>query len=441
MEKRKIEYLDIKTLIPYVNNARTHNDEQIKQIAASIKEFGFTNPVLIDKDNGIVAGHGRVQGARLLGMEEVPCIRLEYMTEAQKKAYIIADNKLALNAGWDEELLKLELDNLKELNFDLDLLGFSTDELDKLFQMDKEAEEDGYEVILPAEPTSKYGDVYKLGNHTLMCGDSTLEEDVDILTGHEVMDLCLTDPPYNVDYGGKAEMLEDYDKGHTNTNKIMNDNMSESSFYTFLFDFYKQMLRSLRKGGAYYVFHSDSEGYNFRKALRDNGNSIRQTLIWVKNTLVLGRQDYQWKHEPILYGWKDKGTHYFTSMRSNDTVIEDNINFNKMNAREMRELLKQIFSDKTDTTILHEDKPTKNDMHPTMKPIKLCGRLIKNSTAEGHKVIDFFGGSGSTLMACEQLERTCYIMELDPKYVDVIIDRWEKFTGLKASKIREIEKR
>lgn len=426
---------NLKELIPYANNSRTHSQEQIKQIASSIKEFGFTNPILIDEKNGIIAGHGRVLAGEMLGIETAPCIVLKGLTEAQKKAYIIADNKLALNAGWNEDLLRVEIERLKELDFNIDLIGFNADELEDLFYKVKEVEEDNYEVVLPDEPNSRYGQVYQLGDHRLMCGDSTLEVDVSKLTQGIEMDLCVTDPPYNVNYGQINE--DGYGKERSNSDKIMNDNMSDSNFYQFLFDFYAQMLRTLRRGGAFYVFHSDSEGYNFRKALRDNGNDIRQTLIWVKNTLVLRRQDYQWKHEPILYGWKDKGTHYFTNNRQNETVIEDKPNINKLSKEEMKKLLEEIYGDKTQTSIIHENKPTKNDVHPTMKPLKLCGRLVRNSSRENERVIDLFGGSGSTMMACEQLNRICYMMELDPKYVDVIIDRWEQLTGKKAVLIEE----
>lgn len=424
--------LKIEELKPYKNNAKIHTAEQIEQIKKSIEEFGFNDPIAIwGKDNLIIEGHGRLEAIKQLDYKEVECIRLDHLTDEERRAYTLAHNKLTMNTDFDLEMLNVELDDI--LNIDMQDFGF---ELEK---EPDEVVEDDFEIELPDEPKAKLGDIYQLGNHRLMCGDSTLEEDVEKLTEGKEMDLCLTDPPYNVNYGDKAEMLEDYDKGHRNVDKILNDNMSDSSFYQFLFDFYKQMLRVLRKGGAYYIFHSDSEGYNFRKALRDNDNSIRQTIIWVKNCLVLGRQDYQWKHEPILYGWKDGGTHYFTSNRTNETVIEDRININKMTKEEMKKILKEIYSDKTETTILHEDKPTRNDVHPTMKPLKLCGRLVNNSTEEEQYVIDFFGGSGSTMMACEQLNRVCYTMELDPKYIDVIINRWETFTGKKAIKIGEIK--
>ena len=434
----RYESVEILKLKPYKNNARTHSEEQIEKIANSIKEFGFINPVIIDSEYGIIAGHGRVLGAKKLGMKEVPCLFVEDLTEAQKRAYIIADNKLALDAGWDEEILKQEIKALDDMNFDITLTGFEMDDFD--FDAEPiEFEEDDYDVEakLPEEPKSKYGEIYKLGNHIVMCGDSTSKEDIDKLIGKNIMDLCVTDPPYNVNYGAINE--SNYGKDRSNGSKILNDNMDDESFYEFLKAFYTQMIRVLKEGGAYYIFHSDTEGYNFRKALRDAGGIVKQNLIWVKNALVLGRQDYQWKHEPCLYGWKDGAGHYFVEDRTQTTVFEDKPDLEKLSKEELKELVKDILEDKIPTTVIHEDKPLKNDIHPTMKPIRLIARLVKNSSKEGENVIDFFGGSGSTLIACEQLGRKCYTIELDPKYVDVIIDRWETFTGKKAVKIKEGE--
>ena len=248
------------------------------------------------------------------------------------------------------------------------------------------------------------------------------------------MDLCVTDPPYNVNYGSINE--SGYGKERDNGNKILNDNMDDESFYLFLHAFYEQMLRVLKEGGAYYIFHSDSEGYNFRKALRDAGGIVKQNLIWVKNALVLGRQDYQWKHEPCLYGWKDGAGHYFIDDRTQTTVFEDKADLDKLSKEELKEMIEDILADKIPTTVIHEDKPLKNDIHPTMKPIRLISRLVKNSSKPGENVIDFFGGSGSTLISCEHLGRNCYTIELDPRYVDVMIDRWETLTGQKAVKIK-----
>lgn len=433
---RRYENVKIEKLKPYENNARTHSEEQVEKISRSIKEFGFINPVLIDSNFGIIAGHGRVLGAKKLGMKEVPCLFVEDLTDEQKRAYILADNKLALDAGWDDEILREEIKALADLDFDVSLTGFELEDFD-FNQTDIEFEEDNYDVEekLPEIPKAKYGDIYQLGNHRIMCGDSTSQEDIDKLLDGAVMDLCVTDPPYNVNYGSINE--SGYGKERDNGNKILNDNMDDESFYLFLNAFYTQMMRVLKPGGAYYIFHADTEGYNFRKALMDAGGQVKQNLIWVKNALVLGRQDYQWKHEPCLYGWKEGAGHYFINDRTQTTVFEDKADLDKLSKEELKDMIKEIIEDKTPTTIIHEDKPLKNDVHPTMKPIKLISRLVKNSSKPGENVIDFFCGSGSTLIACEHLGRNCYSIELDPKYVDVIIDRWETLTGKTAIKLVE----
>lgn len=394
----EIIYKKVQDLIPYVNNSRTHSEEQVNQICASINEFGFTNPLLIDEKDSIIAGHGRLMASKKLGMEEVPCIVLEGLTEAQKKAYIIADNKMALNAGWDEELLKIELENLKELDFDLDLTGFNVDELDDIlgFNESEDAEEDDYEIVVPEEPKSKYGQIYKLGTHYLMCGDSTKLEDVEKLMGETKVDLLITDPPYNVAYEGKTK----------DALKIQNDSMDNDSFRQFLRDAFSTADAVMKPGAVFYIWHADSEGYNFRGACYDNNWKVRQCIIWNKNTMVMGRQDYQWKHEPCLYGWKDGASHLWASDRKQTTVIDFN-------------------------------KPQRNGEHPTMKPIGLFDYQIKNNTKPGDVVLDLFMGSGTTIMACEQNGRIAYGMELDPKYVDVIINRWETFTGKKAELIND----
>ena len=394
----EIIYKKVQDLIPYVNNSRTHSEEQVNQICASINEFGFTNPLLIDEKDSIIAGHGRLMASKKLGMEEVPCIVLEGLTETQKKAYIIADNKMALNAGWDEELLKIELENLKELDFDLELTGFNVDELDDIlnFNESEDAEEDDYEIVVPEEPKSKYGQIYKLGTHYLMCGDSTKLEDVEKLMGETKVDLLITDPPYNVAYEGKTK----------DALKIQNDSMDNDSFRQFLRDAFSTADAVMKPGAVFYIWHADSEGYNFRGACYDNNWKVRQCIIWNKNTMVMGRQDYQWKHEPCLYGWKDGASHLWASDRKQTTVIDFN-------------------------------KPQRNGEHPTMKPIGLFDYQIKNNTKPGDVVLDLFMGSGTTIMACEQNGRIAYGMELDPKYVDVIINRWETFTGKKAELIND----
>lgn len=383
----------VESLIPYARNSRTHSDEQVSQIAASIKEFGFTNPVLIDEDGGIIAGHGRVMAARKLGLVDVPVITMAGLTKFQKMAYIIADNKIALNAGWDDEMLRVELETLNEASFDLSVLGFSDDELglflDDGMGIDASGLTDDDQVPEPPiEPTSKRGDVWLLGKHRVMCGDSTSLDDVSVLMAGGTADLLITDPPYNVAYeGGTADALT-----------IMNDNMSNGEFRQFLRDVYASADSVMRPGAAFYIWHADSEGLNFRGAAADVGWQIRQCLIWNKNALVLGRQDYHWKHEPCLYGWKDGAAHYWGSDRSQTTVLDFN-------------------------------KPNRNGEHPTMKPVELFQYQIENSSKQGGVTLDLFGGSGTTVIACEKSGRDARVMELDPKYCDVIIKRWQDFTG------------
>ena len=380
---RKYEMVDINRLIPYEKNARTHSAKQIERIANSIEEFGFINPVLIDENYMIIAGHGRVEAGKYLGIPEVPCLFVEDLSEAQKRAYILADNKLAEDAGWDDKILKEEILALDSMGFDVGLAGF---DIDDFYEESKDFEDDDFDadkaISQLKETKAKRGDIYQLGNHRLMCGDSTDPKDVDALCDGLAMDMCLTDPPYNVNYGDKAEMLDDYQKGHRNTQAILNDNMDDANFYQFLFDFYTQMLRVLKAGGAFYIFHAESEGLNFRKALADAGVKARQTLIWVKNCLVLGRQDYQWRHEPILYGWKDGDGHYFTNDRTETTVFEEEIDYGSLDKKGLIEIIRQLKDEREPNTILHENKPIRNDVHPTMKPVKLCQRLIRNSSRE-----------------------------------------------------------
>jgi len=422
--KLKIEYRKTAELLPYARNARTHSDSQVAQLAASIKEFGFNNPVAIDGDGMILCGHGRVMAAQRLGLDEVPTVCLSHLSDIQKKAYILADNKLALNAGWDNDMLKVELEDLKFSNFDLDLVGFSTEELDEIMNQDEEpeVEEDDYTVAIPEEPKAKLGEIYILGKHRLMCGDSTSIQDVEKLMGEQQADLLLTDPPYNVDYeGGTDKKL-----------KIKNDNMEDQAFRQFLVDVYKAADHVMKPGAPFYIWHADSEGANFRGAAKDMGWQIRECLIWVKNSLVLGRQDYQWRHEPCLYGWKAGAAHYFTDSRAESTVIEDQVNVDKLSKDELKTLCKKLLDPGIETTVIREKKPSINDVHPTMKPVKLFGRLVKNSSKRNDIVLDLFGGSGTTIVACEQLNRRAYLMELDPAYVDVIIDRYQKLTNVEV---------
>ena len=392
---RKYENVSIDKLKPYERNARTHSAEQVDKIAKSIKEFGFINPVLIDGDFGIIAGHGRVEGAKKLGMTEVPCLFVEDLTEEQKRAYIIADNKLAEDAGWDTDLLKLELGELADLDFDISLTGFSLDDLDELSDEPKEVTEDeAPEVDEENEPITKLGDIWQLGEHRLMCGDSTDASAVVALMNGKEADLLLTDPPYNVAYEGKTD----------DALTIENDKMGSDEFYDFLTSAFSAAVEVLKAGGAFYIWHADVNGLDFRLALKASGLTLRQTLIWNKNAMTLGRQDYQWKHEPCLYGWKDGAGHNW-------------------------------YSDRCQTTVLEFNKPPRNGEHPTMKPVELFAYQIQNSTKKGEIVLDLFGGSGTTIIACEQTKRIGYSMELDPKYCDVIIKRYENLTGKKAVKI------
>lgn len=374
----------LKDLKPYENNPRK-NDDAVKYVAESIKEFGFKVPIVIDKDNVIVAGHTRYKAAKKLGMTEIPCIIADDLTDEQIKAFRLADNKVAEKAEWDFDLLNTELDDIIDL--DMELFGFE----DALQDDAEEAVEDEFEVELPAEPKSKLGDIYQLGDNRLMCGDSTVLEDVEKLMGGVQADMLLTDPPYNVNYEGKTK-----DKL-----KIKNDKMDNDNFRQFLIDAFSNADMVMKPGAVFYIWHADSEGYNFRGACFDVGWTVRQCLIWNKNSMVMGRQDYQWKHEPCLYGWKEGAGHLWAS-------------------------------DRKQTTVINFDKPTRNGMHPTMKPIPLFDYQIKNNTKGGDVVLDLFGGSGTTIMACEQNGRRGYSMEYDPRYVDVIIARWEKFTGEKA---------
>ena len=405
-------------LIPYANNPR-QNDNAVQGVAESIRQFGFKNPIIIDKDNVIVAGHTRYKASRLLGLKTVPTITADDLSEAQVRAFRIADNRTAEAATWDEVLLAEELNAVKD-DFDMDALGFG----DLLKEIDPDAYEDEYEEELPEEPKSQYGDVYQLGRHRLMCGDSTKAEDYEALLEGTQVDLVVTDPPYNVDYEGQGGA------------KIQNDSMSNASFAAFLTDAFKAMKAALRPGGAFYIWYADSTRYEFLQGLDHAGLQTRQILVWVKSSITLGRQDYQWKHEPAIYGWKDGAAHHFTLDRSLPTVIEDAPNVAKMTKDEMKDYIKDLRARLDEgSTVLRVDKPTSSDLHPTMKPVRLIAQLIRNSSKRGDRILDIFGGSGTTLIAAEQLDRSCYMMELDPRYTDVIVARWEKMTGQTAVKL------
>ena len=427
--KLKIEYIDINKLKAYKKNAKIHTEEQIEQIKKSIQEFGMNDPIAVWKDNEIIEGHGRLLACQELGEKKVPIIKLDNLTDEQRRAYMLVHNQLTMNTGFDLDILQQELDGITSI--DMDEFGFNYDiETTRL-----EVEEDDYEVELPPKPKSKLGEIYKLGEHTLMCGDSTSEIDVDRLMQGAAADLVVTDPPYNVNYGDKAEMLNEYLGGNRHTDSIENDAMGSEQFTDFLDSAFKNMAEHLKEGGAFYVWHASITVREFMEALERNNLTSRQQIIWVKNALVLGRQDYQRRHEPCLYGWKDGAGHYFINDRTLTTVIEQEIDLEAMKKEDMKKLLEQILND-TKQTIIYENKPMRNAEHPTMKPVKLIGKMIENSSKPGETVLDLFGGSGSTLIAAEQLKRRCYMMEYDPKYVDVIIDRWEEFTGKKAEKLK-----
>lgn len=435
MERLTVEYVPYKELKEYKHNAKEHPQEQVDQIAESIAVFGMNDPIAIDEDNTIIEGHGRLLAIKQLAKageydgDTVPVIRLTHLTDQQKKAYILAHNKLTMNTGFDIDVLNDELATITE--FDMADFGFADIEVDK-----PDPKDDNYTEPVPVEPKSKMGQIYQLGQHRLMVGDSTKAADVQALMAGELADLLLTDPPYNVDYAGKNKMLNKADNGNRIQDDIENDTMDDSAFSEFLHAAFLNASEAMRPGAAYYIWHAETVGDMFRREARESIGALREMIVWVKNNFVLCRQDYQWKHEPCLYGWKEGAAHYFTERRNETTVFEDVTDIHSMTKAQMEELLLRIFEE-TPTTVIHEDKPSVSDLHPTMKPIPLFGRLIKNSTQEGEIVLDLFAGSGTTVIAAEQLNRRAYMMEYDPRYADVIIDRWERFTGEQAQLLTE----
>ncbi|WP_263080150.1 site-specific DNA-methyltransferase [Endozoicomonas sp. Mp262] len=390
-----IEHRSVESLIPYAQNARTHSDEQVGQIARSIDEFGFVNPVLVGSDGVLVAGHGRLMAAKQLGMTTVPVIVLGHLSEAQRRALVIADNQLATTASWNEELLSSELQALADMDFDLDIMGFSDEELEGLLLTDEPEGQSGEDDIPEPEeqPVSQAGDLWVLGDHRVLCGSATELADVETLMAGQLADMVFTDPPYNVDYAnpeknGKARK----------DRRIKNDNLG-SEFYGFLLVAMTHLLAVCK--GAIYVCMSSSELDTLQKAFREGGGKWSTFIIWAKNTFTLGRADYQRQYEPILYGWKDGNDHFWCGARDQGDVWFYN-------------------------------KPARNDLHPTMKPVELVERAVRNSSKSRDVVLDLFGGSGSTLMACEKAHRSARLMELDPQYVDVIVRRWEEYTGKEA---------
>jgi site-specific DNA-methyltransferase (adenine-specific) len=382
----QIELWKIDDVKPYENNPRI-NDDAVEAVSKSIKEFGFRQPLVVDVDGVIICGHTRWKAAKLLRLEKVPVHVAKDMTPEQVKAYRIADNKTNELSEWNYELLPLELSELQDMNFDLSLLGFDTSELEKLLNgdvlKDGMTDPDGVPET-PEEPVSKRGDIYQLGDHRLMCGDSTKLDDVKWLMNGSLADLLLQDPPYNVAYEGENNMI------------IQNDDMNDSEFLKFLTDAFRNAAEVMKPGASFYLFHSDIEGLNFRSACKSTGLHLRECLVWVKDSLVLGRQDYHYRHEPILYGWKDGAAHSW-------------------------------YSDRKQTTVMEFVRPKKSELHPTMKPVEMLVYLMKNSSKKGDIVTDLFGGSGSTLIAAEQTGRKAYLMELDEKYCDVIRKRWAEF--------------
>jgi site-specific DNA-methyltransferase (adenine-specific) len=383
----QIELRNINEIKPYEKNPRI-NDGAVEAVANSIREFGWHSPIVVDKDGIIICGHTRLLSAKHLGLEQVPVHVATDLSPEQVKAYRIADNKTGEIAEWDYDLLPIELAELQDMDFDLSLLGFDTSELEQILNGDDvvtAGQTDPDEVSeTPEIPVSKRGEIYQLGPHRLMCGDATSSVDVEALMDGEKVDLLLEDAPYNVNYEGGTGMT------------IQNDNMGDSEFRIFLTDAFKCAYDVMKPGASFYLFHSDTEGYNFRGACRDANLKIRECLVWVKDTLVLGRQPYHWRHEPLIFGWKDGAAHSW-------------------------------YSDRKQTTVLEFDRPKKSELHPTTKPVEMLIYLIKNSSQRDELVADFFGGSGSTLIAAEQTGRKAYLMELDEKYCDVIRKRWAEF--------------
>ena len=385
----EMQLVPIGKLVPYVNNARTHSKEQITKLRSSLREFGFVNPVIIDREFNVIAGHGRILAAKEENIEQVPCVFVDHLTEAQKKAYILADNRFALDAGWDEDMLRVEMEALQGMDFDISLMGFDESEIADLFAADdNEAQEDDFDedAALQAEPFVKPGDLWLLGKHRLLCADSTKPEDVKRLMDGKKANVCITDPPYACNYTGGTGM------------KIMNDNLKGEEFYQFLLSAFKNAYENLADGAAIYIFHSDAEKVNFYNAVVAAGFHYSTTCIWVKQSLVLGRFDYQMRHEPVIYAFKDTVKHKF-------------------------------YGDRKQTTVWEFDRPSKSKLHPTTKPLPLVAYPMKNSSLVNSIVLDLFGGSGSTLMAAEQMDRTAYLMELDPVYASAIVRRFVAYHG------------
>lgn len=430
----KILEKKITELTPYPNNPR-NNAAAVDSVAESIKRFGFKVPCVIDGAGTIITGHTRVLAAQRLGMETVPCVLADDLTPEQAREFRIADNRVGELATWDKSKLAEELQNIKLENPD-NFTGFSrNEEIDLCGEPD--LDDDGFDVdgaeAAVDVPRSKPRTLWLLGQHRLLCGDATDANDVKRLMDGKRATLLLTDPPYNVDYEAKDASLCSYRPNrrvdqHGNT-KITNDKMADEVFCSFLYDAFRQAFEVMEPGAGAYVFHADLEGINFRQAFTDAGFKLAEVLIWVKNNLVLGRNDYQWRHEPVLYGWKEGATHHWYGHRDKTTVEDDGQpNIESMSKAELKAALREALK-KPDNTIIYADKPQISGLHPTMKPLKLVGRFMANSSRPDDIVLDPFGGSGTTLIAAEKLGRTCYMLEIDPVYTDVIVHRWEQLTG------------
>jgi DNA modification methylase len=432
----KVEYRDTGALVPFVRNPRTHPDWQVAQIAASIAEFGFVNPILVGADGVLIAGHGRLLAAQRLGLPQVPVIVLGHLTDAQRRALLVADNRIAENAAWDEDLLRAILGELRDEGFDLDVVGFSDDELAELLGgLDDEGTriappgDPDWVPEPPPEPVTRPGDLWILGEHRVLCGDATRVADLKRLTGGRLCDAMWTDPPYNVAYEGKA-------------GKIANDDLSAGDFARFLVSAFSAAAQVLGAGAAVYVAHADTEGLAFRRAFRDAGFKLSGCLVWVKPSLVLGRSDYQWRHKPILYGWKPGSAHRWFGGRAKTTVFErpgapvrvmpDGTVQVDVGGQVLVISGRELKVEAYEGSVFRAEKPARNAEHPTMKPVGLILEMLENSTRRGDVVLDPFGGSGSTLIACQRSGRSALLTELEPRYADVIVERWQTFTGQRA---------
>ena len=421
----KVEYVDTSVLVPYANNAKEHPQEQIREIANSMEEFGNCDPIAVwtnpDGKLEIVEGHGRLLALNMLGIDRAPIIKLDHLTDEQRRAYTHIHNQTTLTSGFDLDILKRDMESL---NFDWDSFGFEGIIVKEFGEDIESVREDDFDIEQDVESRCKQGDIWLLGEHRLMCGDSTDAEDMKRLMGGETAKLLLTDPPYNVE-------------DHAKAGSIKNDSFQqEGAFRSFLRDALSTASGVMGKGAAFYIWFASTHSPAVYGAVADAKLSAKQELEWVKSSFTLGRQDYQWAHEACVYGWKEGAEHYFVPARNEWTVIDDAMDTRRMSKNELKEALENILENGIEKTILRYAKPSSNELHPTMKPIKLFARLMRNSSRQGDSVLDSFGGSGTTMMAAEQLGRRAYIMELDPRYCDVIIARWEEFTGREAKRLQ-----